>query len=1096
MSRYSYSFEPEDTNNTAAAVYRLAASGGPRVLDLGSGPGVVSGMLATVAGRTVTCADVDTEALAEARAGGVQETMVVDLREPDWPGVLAGREYDVVILADVLEHLIEPGSVLRALRDDKILAPDGLLVVSFPNMAHESIIIELMTGNFEYTRTGLLDSTHLRFFTRTSMQTLLESNGFLVSATHRTIRSAEQTPHRARAFEISAELRRVVAQLGAEAETYQYVVECRPSTEAVRISLAEQRLTAEHSAHLDALAENKRLAAQLDDLQHRHRQLDEQFRLAQDLVGQERLDALQARETLRRAEQERTQFQAKLKDSQQKVKELQETATRLQTRINKMANSNTYRAGKMVRYVFRPNEGLRAVKRRRSRSTNRRATTGTGAGADSSDGRGAPATNVPTTNVPAQFHGLTADPVLCDAYRRACGQDRFHRSDAVKVVFCVSTVDLDAGRGDLYVAVGIGRYLQRHGYEVAYLPAERWAELPPETDVAVAMIPTFDPLTVPDRCRIVAWVRNETDRWREHPHLALFDTVVASSSASVSRLREHYDGPVGLLPLGVDTELFTLPGADQVRSGAVTTVNSWGRERHLYQCLRGVDISFPFVVFGEKRGLNAYFSRYAGGPTSYFNLPGLYRRALLVLDDLNHTTRPYGNVNSRLLESLAAGALPLTNCRIGLAELGLAELPTYSDAASLGDLIARLTGDPAGTVALAGQLSAVVRERHSFARRAADLHAVIDGLDPQPRRANSRFVGTYPYYVDNPYQQLLMSGLRDVGVRWFPVADAVRVSAAPHLAAGRLDNYVLHVHWTDPIVHPATDVQQAAARLAEFQNRIADLRRRGGRLIWTIHNVFPHEWKFPEVEKELARYLAAEADVVHLLCPETVAATAPHYPLPPEKVRIVRHSSYLGVYPDSVSRLAARRRFGYTTDDHVLLFFGGIRPYKGVSELLDAFNAAGEQDPRLRLIVAGAPKRLDPRDGLAERCDGDPRITAMFDPVPDDEVQFYFKAADTVVLPYRTVLNSGSFHLAVSFGRPVVAPRVGALTALLDPAYTIGFDPAARDGLTDALLASTELRGRHVELAARGAARSYQFGDMARDYAKMVTELFEAPHRD
>ncbi|MDG4763557.1 methyltransferase domain-containing protein [Solwaraspora sp. WMMD406] len=1071
MSKYSYSFDPEDTNNTAAAVYRLALTGGPRVLDLGSGPGVVSSMLATVAGRTVTCADSDTSALAEARAGGVQETVAIDLRDPEWFRDLPGRGYDVVILADVLEHLVEPELVLRALQEEKIVAPDGVLVISYPNMAHESIIIELMTGNFEYTETGLLDATHLRFFTRSSMQSLLESTGYLVTETHRTRRTAEQTPHRSRALELDAELRKVVGELGDDAKTYQYVVLARPSTEAVRISLAEQRLNDEHAAHLSALEEIRRLSKQLDDLRGRQRQLDEEFRRTQDSVEQERLDAIQAREALRRADEERK---------------------KLQTQLNRVARSNTYRAGKLVRYMFRPAEGFRALNRRRARSAAKRGSAGGATGTDANGRDGGKGRGGDVAKVPRHFRDLMVDPALRTAYEQAARVEEF-RSDRPKVAFCVSTADLDAGRGDLYVAIGIGRYLERHGYEVAYLPTQRWAGLPAGTDIAVAMIPTFDPLTVPDGCRVIAWIRNETDRWSEHPHLALFDTVITSSSTSLSRIREHYDGPTGLLPLGVDTELFTLP-AEASRVGATTTVNSWGRERHLYQCLRGVDIDFPFVIFGERRGMSPHFTPYAVGSTSYFTLPDLYRRSLLVLDDLNHTTRPYGNVNSRLMESLAAGALPLTNSRVGLQELGLDEVPTYHDAASLGQLLAQLTADPAGTAARAGRLAAAVRDRHSYARRAEELHQVIVGLDPQPRRVTGRFVGSFPNYVDNPYQAMLMSGLRDAGVQSFPVTDVLRTEA-PHLPSGPLDNYVLHVHWTDPILHPARSGEEAMARLAEFQQRVAELRARGGRLVWTIHNVFPHEWKFPAAERALARFLADEADAVHVLSEETLAAVEPHYPLDPDKVRVIRHSSYLGVYPNSVSRVAARERFGLEPDQHVVLFFGGIRPYKGVDVLLDSFAVAARRDARLRLIVAGPAKRLDPKQRLKERCEADPKITPVFGAIPNEEIQFYFKAADTVVLPYRSILNSGIFHLAISFGRPVIAPRVGSLTSLLDPEFAIGFDPTNQHALAEALLAAPKLRGRHVELAALSAARGYQFTDMGRDYAKLITELFDTPGR-
>ena len=80
MSKYSYDFDPDATNNTAATVYHAALAGGRRVLDLGSGPGIVARALATTGERLVTCADVDEEALAEAKAGGVQQ--VEDLSPP------------------------------------------------------------------------------------------------------------------------------------------------------------------------------------------------------------------------------------------------------------------------------------------------------------------------------------------------------------------------------------------------------------------------------------------------------------------------------------------------------------------------------------------------------------------------------------------------------------------------------------------------------------------------------------------------------------------------------------------------------------------------------------------------------------------------------------------------------------------------------------------------------------------------------------------------------------------------------------------------------------------------------------------------------
>ena len=108
---------------------------------------------------------------------------VGDLQQFD-AGELDGS-YDVLLFGDTLEHLADPVSVLRRLSTH--LAADGTLIVSVPNVANWAIRLMLLSGRFRYTDRGILDRTHLRFYTRRTLVEMIESAGFRVQAVVGTI---------------------------------------------------------------------------------------------------------------------------------------------------------------------------------------------------------------------------------------------------------------------------------------------------------------------------------------------------------------------------------------------------------------------------------------------------------------------------------------------------------------------------------------------------------------------------------------------------------------------------------------------------------------------------------------------------------------------------------------------------------------------------------------------------------------------------------------------------------------------------------------------------------------------------------------------
>ena len=182
--------------------------------------------------------------------------------------------------------------------------------------------------------------------------------------------------------------------------------------------------------------------------------------------------------------------------------------------------------------------------------------------------------------------------------------------------------------------------------------------------------------------KILGWARNEIERWQSHDELELFDMILCSSRlASTKRSSRCIQGLYQLaLPIGVDIELFGPESRDlDSRVGVVSTVNQWGREREHLSCapIQARDLR-PEDPRSECRASRCPGTHlFHRGPVDYFELPSIYRGTRIVLDDFNHTTVGWGAANSRLFESLASGALPITNSRLGLDDLGLGEVPTY-----------------------------------------------------------------------------------------------------------------------------------------------------------------------------------------------------------------------------------------------------------------------------------------------------------------------------------------------------------------------------------------------------------------------------------
>lgn len=153
------------------------------VLDVGCATGYLAEVL-NERGCTVSGIEYDAKAADRARLR-MANVVVGDLNTMPLSQAFAGQTFDRIIFGDVLEHLQDPAAVLRSAAS--LLAPDGEVVISIPNVAHGALRLALLQGRWKYNDTGLLDRTHIRFFSLRSLFELLDEAGFAATEVRATV---------------------------------------------------------------------------------------------------------------------------------------------------------------------------------------------------------------------------------------------------------------------------------------------------------------------------------------------------------------------------------------------------------------------------------------------------------------------------------------------------------------------------------------------------------------------------------------------------------------------------------------------------------------------------------------------------------------------------------------------------------------------------------------------------------------------------------------------------------------------------------------------------------------------------------------------
>ena len=321
---------------------------------------------------------------------------------------------------------------------------------------------------------------------------------------------------------------------------------------------------------------------------------------------------------------------------------------------------------------------------------------------------------------------------------------------------------------------------------------------------------------------------------------------------------------------------------------------------------------------------------------------------------------------------------------------------------------------------------------------------------PSPPGARRQIASFPPPLATNPYQSLLYAQLAAHG---YPLASEARLKLRWLIRARREVGF-LHFHWAHgyyqagkgPVrLRPALSWLQVAL----FGSRLVAARILGYRIVWTIHQVWPHDSR-TALDRAGRTLLARAASLLLAHDAETARQAAGTLGRAAAGIAVVPHGSYIGVYATGRQREDVRADLGIENDALAFLCFGDLRGYKDVELLLQAFHGA---DLDAALVVAGAARQGGGAAAVGRAADADARIRPLLDFVPDEQVAELFGACDAAVLARGDGGTSGALILALSLGIPVVAARCPVYVDLVGSDEAAGwlFEPGSEESLGVAL---------------------------------------------
>lgn len=271
------------------------------------------------------------------------------------------------------------------------------------------------------------------------------------------------------------------------------------------------------------------------------------------------------------------------------------------------------------------------------------------------------------------------------------------------------------------------------------------------------------------------------------------------------------------------------------------------------------------------------------------------------------------------------------------------------------------------------------------------------------------------------------------------------------LLANRRGVDYLHLNWPSFIYREDRSAIVSLKKFVRFFFLLVLTRICGIRLLWTAHNLYPHDRnKIAALDRLGRKILVSLSYRVFAHGKSAALAITQEFPGVHGKLVIIPHGNWIGFYADECSRVTARARLNIPADQFVFLFLGLCKEYKNLEYLIKCFQNGPFGEAALWIV--GRFQEAEYSARVKAQIEHQPQRIYLEDRfVPNDDLQYYLKACNAVVLAYTDILTSGSAMLAISFGRPVIAPRLGHLQDVINPDCGVLYNPSDNEGLSRAM---------------------------------------------